>query len=345
MEYGKNICRQLQAIRDEIAQENDITLERQPCTHKGDCLGTCPYCEGELRYLETELGRRISMGKAVTVAGLAMALAVTGSTAAQTEVSSHPLQGKIVAPQQRTEQQRITLTGRIVDNRSGRPVAEAHVALTEDGELVAATLTDSTGSYLLSVLKAGRYMMTVNAQGYESYKAPVDLQNDTQLPTILMANGAPVQKSAYMLGGVGSEGTFVCDTARSSVPLVKEKRCSLKIKVIEEKTEEPIPLFIVRVMIGDSVVASGRTDFDGIASLEPPYGTYDIVLTHVLYESIVIHDIKVDRKKMELERVVTRHERVIVGMPAVIIQEGDARVGTDAPTQVMEREGVRLIVR
>ena len=55
-----------------MTRENDIPLETRECTHQGDCRGTCPYCESEVRYLEQELAKRRSLGKAVTVAGIAV---------------------------------------------------------------------------------------------------------------------------------------------------------------------------------------------------------------------------------------------------------------------------------
>ena len=49
---GKKKCRLLREIRQRIAQENDIPLVTEECEYKGDCRGTCPKCESELRYLE-----------------------------------------------------------------------------------------------------------------------------------------------------------------------------------------------------------------------------------------------------------------------------------------------------
>ena len=55
---GREKCRILKEIRAEIARQNNIDLEIKACTHKGDCRGTCPRCESELRYLEAELDKR-----------------------------------------------------------------------------------------------------------------------------------------------------------------------------------------------------------------------------------------------------------------------------------------------
>ncbi len=72
MNPGKDRCEYLKAVRRRIATENGIPLEQRECTFKGECSGTCPFCEAEMRYLEKELRRRKALGKAVTVAGIAL---------------------------------------------------------------------------------------------------------------------------------------------------------------------------------------------------------------------------------------------------------------------------------
>lgn len=79
---GKNKCKILKEIRRRIAEENDIPLITKECTYQGECSGTCPRCESELRYLEQQLARRQALGKAVTVAALSVSLmaGVSGCT-------------------------------------------------------------------------------------------------------------------------------------------------------------------------------------------------------------------------------------------------------------------------
>ena len=74
MKRGKQTCKILKEIRKQIAAENDIKLVIEECTYQGDCLGTCPKCEAEVRYLERELEKRQRMGKAAVVAGLSVGL-------------------------------------------------------------------------------------------------------------------------------------------------------------------------------------------------------------------------------------------------------------------------------
>ena len=72
---GKNKCKILKSIRREIAKQNDIDLVIEECKFKGNCIGTCPKCEAEVRYLEDELNKRRQQGKRVAVAGIAAGLA------------------------------------------------------------------------------------------------------------------------------------------------------------------------------------------------------------------------------------------------------------------------------
>lgn len=68
MKYlGKEKCRILRQIRAEIAKQNDIEWVVEECPHQGDCPGTCPKCENEVRQLEEALQKRAAEGKKVSV--------------------------------------------------------------------------------------------------------------------------------------------------------------------------------------------------------------------------------------------------------------------------------------
>lgn len=81
MKPGKKICETLKAIRSDIARANDIDYTPTPCDHQGDCAGTCPACESEMRWIERQLRVRHALGKAVTIAGVSMALSLGASAA------------------------------------------------------------------------------------------------------------------------------------------------------------------------------------------------------------------------------------------------------------------------
>ena len=74
---GKSKCKILKDIRRQIAADNDIEFVTSECKYQGDCTGTCPKCEAEVRYLEQELAKRQIAGKAVAVAGIAATILVS----------------------------------------------------------------------------------------------------------------------------------------------------------------------------------------------------------------------------------------------------------------------------
>ncbi|WP_290380789.1 carboxypeptidase-like regulatory domain-containing protein, partial [uncultured Duncaniella sp.] len=57
----------------QIAEANGIEFATSECRYRGDCLGTCPKCEAEVRYLEQQLRARSIAGKAVALAGISAA--------------------------------------------------------------------------------------------------------------------------------------------------------------------------------------------------------------------------------------------------------------------------------
>lgn len=74
MKRGKHICNTLKQVRLDIARTNGIKYTPRECHLEGDCSGTCPACENEMRYLEREIARRHSHGKAALVAGVSIGL-------------------------------------------------------------------------------------------------------------------------------------------------------------------------------------------------------------------------------------------------------------------------------
>ena len=77
MTHGRKVCNTLKEIRRKIADKNEIEYCTSDCHFEGECKGTCPQCESEVRYLENELRKRIQLGKAVAVAGISLGMAGT----------------------------------------------------------------------------------------------------------------------------------------------------------------------------------------------------------------------------------------------------------------------------
>nr|WP_314697745.1 carboxypeptidase-like regulatory domain-containing protein [uncultured Prevotella sp.] len=77
MVKGKSTCKLLKDIRQQIADANGISYQPKECHHKGDCAGTCPACEEEIRFLERELRVRKGNGFSMKVAGIAAGICAT----------------------------------------------------------------------------------------------------------------------------------------------------------------------------------------------------------------------------------------------------------------------------
>ena len=90
---GKEKCKALKEIRRQIAEKNDIPFAVSQCTHQGDCKGTCPKCESELRYLERELAIRQGLGKAVAIAGISICACTAFTACSPTDTVVDFLEG------------------------------------------------------------------------------------------------------------------------------------------------------------------------------------------------------------------------------------------------------------
>ena len=77
MQKGKDICKTLKGIRQQIADANNIRYQPCECHHKGDCSGTCPACEQEIRYIENQLKERNHKGINTKVIGIAASICAT----------------------------------------------------------------------------------------------------------------------------------------------------------------------------------------------------------------------------------------------------------------------------
>ncbi len=90
---GKAKCKILKEIRQKIADANDIPYVTRECSYQGDCSGTCPRCESELRYLERELEARQRRGKALAVTALCAGLVLGGTGCTGTELNDNATTG------------------------------------------------------------------------------------------------------------------------------------------------------------------------------------------------------------------------------------------------------------
>lgn len=68
---GREKCDKLREIRKKIADANDIEFEPAECHHRGPCLGTCPACDAEIRYLDRQLRLKKDRGERIILSGIA----------------------------------------------------------------------------------------------------------------------------------------------------------------------------------------------------------------------------------------------------------------------------------
>ena len=187
MTHGKNICNQLKEVRKRIAEENDIPLEIEECSYKGECRGTCPRCEAEVRYLENALADRLRLGKVATVAGLALGLATTTVQAAE----CNPAIPSKVPPTVKESvhvADSITIKGTVVDSKTNEPLPFVNVIVKKDGKMVTGCSTDFDGNFSITVSE-GRYDIETSYIGYARYiQTDVLLTRDTTFATIKLSD-------------------------------------------------------------------------------------------------------------------------------------------------------------
>ena len=163
MTKGKSTCKLLKDIRQQIADANGISYQPKECHHKGDCAGTCPACEEEIRYLERELKARKGNGFGMKVAGIAAGICATvmPMTAAAQAVKSDstansPVQTTKKAPIKVVDlsdscASPVVVRGMVIDEENKEPVIGAGVFIDGTNKGIA---TDIDGQFALKVPSA-----------------------------------------------------------------------------------------------------------------------------------------------------------------------------------------------
>ena len=180
MAKGKSTCKLLKSIRQQIADANGISYRPKECQHKGDCAGTCPACEEEIRYLERELKARKGNGFGMKVAGIAAGICATvmPMTAAAQAVKSDstanpPVQTTKKAPIKVVDlsdgcASPVVVRGMVIDAEDKEPVIGAGVFIDGTNKGIA---TDIDGQFALKVPSATS--LVISYIGYEKQKVRV----------------------------------------------------------------------------------------------------------------------------------------------------------------------------
>ena len=160
MTKGRSTCKLLKSIRQQIADANGISYQPKECHHKGDCAGTCPACEEEIRYLERELKARKGNGFGMKVAGIAAGICATvmPMTAAAQAVKSDstanpPVQTTKKAPIKVVDLSNgcaspVIVRGMVIDAEDKEPVIGASVVIDGTNKGV---VTNVDGQFALKV--------------------------------------------------------------------------------------------------------------------------------------------------------------------------------------------------
>ena len=180
MAKGKSTCKLLKDIRQQIADANGISYRPKECQHKGDCAGTCPACEEEIRYLEGELKARKGNGFGMKVAGIAAGICATvmPMTAAAQAVKSDstanpPVQTTKKAPIKVVDlsdscASPVIVRGMVIDEENKEPVIGAGVFIDGTNKGIA---TDIDGQFALKV--PSDTSLVISYIGYEKQKVRV----------------------------------------------------------------------------------------------------------------------------------------------------------------------------
>ena len=180
MAKGKSTCKLLKSIRQQIADANGISYQPKECHHKGDCAGTCPACEEEIRYLEQELKARKGNGFGMKVAGIAAGICATvmPMTAVAQAVKSDstatpPVQTAKKAPIKVVDlsdscASPVIVRGMVIDEENKEPVIGAGVFIDGTNKGIA---TDIDGQFALKV--PSDTSLVISYIGYEKQKVRV----------------------------------------------------------------------------------------------------------------------------------------------------------------------------
>ena len=180
MAKGKSTCQLLKDIRQQIADANGISYQPKECHYKGDCAGTCPACEEEIRYLERELKARKGNGFGMKVAGIAAGICATvmPMTAAAQAVKSDSTTNRPVHTAKKAPVKVVDLSdgcaspvvvcGMVIDAEDKEPVIGASVVIDGTNKGIA---TNVDGQFALKL--PSDTSLVISYIGYKKQKVHV----------------------------------------------------------------------------------------------------------------------------------------------------------------------------
>ena len=208
MTKGRSTCKLLKSIRQQIADANGISYRPKECHHKGDCTGTCPACEEEIRYLERELKARKGNGFGMKVAGIAAGICATVmpmTAAAQTvkpdSTANPPVQTTKKAPIKVVDlsdgcASSVVVRGMVIDAEDKEPVIGASVVIDGTNKGIA---TNVDGQFALKV--PSDTSLVISYIGYKAKKVHVSSLLSSDNNVIMLEEDEAIDFSG-IAGGV-----------------------------------------------------------------------------------------------------------------------------------------------
>ena len=195
MAKGKNTCRILKEIRKQIAEANDIEFVTEECRYKGDCLGTCPKCEAEVKYLEEQLQQRRKLGKAVAVVGVSLGLSLSASAMPLANAQELPQMndstpqvqqdGTTIPPTKGSDGKIIDgkyrIKGKVIDNVN-EPVIGVEI---RDSLTMTATMANYTDGYFEFCTDKEEVTLTFSYIGYKTKEITFKRKDYDKIKTVV----------------------------------------------------------------------------------------------------------------------------------------------------------------
>ncbi|WP_294500836.1 TonB family protein [uncultured Bacteroides sp.] len=214
MVRGKQTCKILKDIRRQVAEANDIEYITSECQYKGDCTGTCPKCESEVRYLEHQLERKRMAGKAITLLGLSAGIIAMNACANSPDQSAkNTSEIKLECQSLPTDKDSLFLIkGTVTDSLTQKPIVGANVS---EKETTNGTLTDANGEFTLKV--SGKYPLIIQYVGMETQEIEINKKGATYIQVALRESNMTMGESTIISGEI-LEGDVDYETIETTPP-------------------------------------------------------------------------------------------------------------------------------
>ena len=240
-----------------------------------------------------------------------------------------------------------TIKGKVTDKQTGEPIPFATILILDDGVQIKGANTDFDGNYIIANVPVGTYTLKVSNIGYNTHmlnnyliKADkVEFQNFELTPNKKPSSYSskniekrpPYNAVVSTVRGVSSRngeiGKLPKNRKDGKVYLVDGKRvagndnykktATIKGKVTDKNTGEPIP-FATILILDDGVQIKGvSSDYEGKYLItNAPVGTFTLKVGNIGYNSIELSDFlieadKVDFKNFELSKSINQGDNVV----------------------------------